>query len=388
MGLIDMFNGMDIQQTRDYVKMSCKTYLERIMSKHMQNGLNMKEMPNRPTPLPTTGKFMESFMGAKGDSDEKVQKALVKEMGFGYRQGIGELIYAMVTCRPDLSFAVTSASQHSVCPAKIHFHGVKHMLKYAYMTRDDGIIFWRSEPNPDLPYVEPPPIMSHAHDLLLDGRPMHSPYELHSYMDGTWASCLKTRRSFSGMCLRLAGGTVAYKSKLQPTVAQSSTESEFMSATDCGKMILYVRSVMWDLGIPQHAATIAYEDNDACTAMANARKPTTRTRHMDTKYHVLCEWVERDLIKLERVDTSQNLADHFTKQLGPNLFHRHVDYILGKVPPQYSSCFKRLQGILAEKSKNIQPPVVPVPKAITKRPLAAAAAKLWTSWSKVTGILV
>ena len=161
-----------------------------------------------------------------------------------------------------------------------------------------------------------------------------------------------------------------------------------MSATDCGKMILYVRSVMWDLGVPQHAATIAYEDNDACTAMANARKPTTRTRHMDTKYHVLCEWVERDLIKLERVDTSQNLADHFTKQLGPNLFHRHVDYILGKVPPQYSSCFKRLQGILTEKSKNTHPPVVPVPKVITKRPLAAAAAKLWTSWSKVTGILV
>ena len=189
------------------------------------------------------------------------------------------------------------------------------------------------------------------------------------------------------MCLRLAGGSVAYKCKLQPTVAQSSTESEFMSAADCGKMILYVRSVMWDLGIPQHAATIAYEDNDACTAMANARKPTSRTRHMDIKYHVLCEWVERDLIKLERVDTSQNLADHFTKQLGPNLFHRHVDYILGRVPPQYSACFKRLKGMLKETTTTVQP-VVPLPQAITKQPLAAAAAKLWTSWSKVTGILV
>jgi hypothetical protein len=90
---------------------------------------------------------------------------------------------------------------------------------------------------------------------------------------------------------------------------------------------------------------------------------------------------------LERVDTSQNLADHFTKQLGPNLFHRHVDYILGKVPPHYSSCFKRLQGMLKEKPSIIIPQVT-LPKAITKRPVAAAAAKLWTSWSAVTGLLV
>ena len=51
------------------------------------------------------------------------------------------------------------------------------------------------------------------------------------------------------------------------------------------------------------------------TAMANAQKPTSRTRHMDIWYHVLCEWVERDLIVLERVDTTINEADHFTKLL-------------------------------------------------------------------------
>ena len=54
-------------------------------------------------------------------------------------------------------------------------------------------------------------------------------------------------------------------------------------SSDCGKVLLYVRSIMWDLGVPQSAATIAYEDNDACTAMANAQKPTARTRHIDTK---------------------------------------------------------------------------------------------------------
>ena len=48
-----------------------------------------------------------------------------------------------------------------------------------------------------------------------------------------------------------------------------------MAACDTGKMILYVRSILWDLkNIPQEAATLLYEDNDGCTAMGNAQKPT------------------------------------------------------------------------------------------------------------------
>ncbi len=100
-------------------------------------------------------------------------------------------------------------------------------------------------------------------------------------------------------------------------------------------MALFVRSILWDLDIPQEAATIAYEDNDGCTAMGNAQKPTPRTRHIDIKYFALCDWVKRDLIHLERIDTSINISDHLTKSLPRILFHRHTDYLLGHIPPKY-----------------------------------------------------
>ena len=109
-------------------------------------------------------------------------------------------------------------------------------------------------------------------------RPEHDANVMHAYADSDWATCVKTRRSFGGIVLRLSGGTIAYKCKFQPTVAGSSTKAKFMATYDTGKMILFVRSVLWDLGIPQEAAT------DACTAMGNAQKPTPRTRHMDIKY--------------------------------------------------------------------------------------------------------
>ncbi len=54
-----------------------------------------------------------------------------------------------------------------------------------------------------------------------------------------------------------------------------------MAAYDAGKMFLFVRSILWDLGIPQEVATLLYEDNDACTAMGNVQKPTPWTQHID-----------------------------------------------------------------------------------------------------------
>ncbi|KAL7521208.1 hypothetical protein ACHAWF_000287, partial [Thalassiosira exigua] len=93
---------------------------------------------------------------------------------------------------------------------------------------------------------------------------------------------------------------------------------------------------MYDLGIPQGAASLLYEDNDACTAIGNTQNPTNRTRHINIRYFALCEWIERALLLLERLDTTQNILDHFTKQLNPVLFARHTDYVMGRIPPEYS----------------------------------------------------
>jgi hypothetical protein len=104
-------------------------------------------------------------------------------------------------------------------------------------------------------------------------------------------------------------------------VAGSSTEAEFMAACDTGKMILYIRSILWDLDIPQEATTLLYKDNDGCTAMGNAQKPTSRSRHIDIKFFSLCDWVKRNLMLLDRIDTSINMADHLMKALQHILFN-------------------------------------------------------------------
>ena len=370
-GYLDMYNGIDVLQTRHYIKISVRSFIDKVFEQHLATWMKSTyPSPARSTPLPTDATFMKKFNSSSGDPDPKAQQKLAKTMQLNYRSGVGELIWAMTTCRPDLAFSSVKLSQSNSCPHEIHYHGLKHALKFLYNSKDDGLYFWRTQPRPELPEGPLPPINSNRQDILLDGRPQFDATTAHAYADSDWATCVKTRRSFGGTCIRLAGGTIAYKCKFQPTVAGSSTEAEFMAAYDTGKMILFVRSVLWDLHVPQEAATVLFEDNDGCTAMGNAQKPTTRTRHIDIKYYSICEWIERDLMLLERVDTSINMSDHMTKSLQPTLFHRHADFILGHIPPAYSPVYDSIIGTYTNHTVDINHFI---PPSFTTPTTAAAA---------------
>jgi hypothetical protein len=222
----------------------------------------------------------------------------------------------------------------------------------------------------ELPEGTLPPVHSNKQDIFLDNQLQFDAHIAHAYSDSDWATCVKTRRYFSGICICLAGGTIAYKCKFQPTVAGSSTEADFTAAYDTGKMILFVRSVLWDLDIPQEATTLLYNDNDGCTAMGNAQKPTPWTHHIDIKHFSLCEWVERDLILLDWIDTSINMSDHLTKSLQTLLFHRHADFLLGHIPPSYSPIYSTIVGTYTNHTIDVDKFI---PQSINT-PLTAAAA--------------
>ena len=126
-----------------------------------------------------------------------------------------------------------------------------------------------------------------------------------------------------------------YKTKFQETVALSSTEAEFTAACDAGRAILYIRSILDEINIPQDDATVIYIDNNGALLMANAQQPTRRTRHMDMKKFVIQDWVERDLLLFKRITSPNNYADPLTKTMTKDLHYRHNDYNLGKIIPPY-----------------------------------------------------
>ena len=153
--------------------------------------------------------------------------------------------------------------------------------------------------------------------------------------DSDWAGDSNHRKSVTGIVIKLAGGTVLYKARFQETIALSSTEAEFIAAVEAGKYILYLRSILQDIGMTQHEATILYEDNQGSLLMAQAQQPTKRTRHIDIKHFVLQDWCEQDLITIKRINTTDNSSDTMTKATARTTFYRHMEYIHGKIVPEY-----------------------------------------------------
>jgi hypothetical protein len=234
-GYLDVYNGIDVLQTRNYIKISCKTFINKICNKYLNSWMqNFTSTEDQPTLLPTDPIWFKKLNAAIGDPDLKVQAKLAKNMQLTYRSGVGGLIWAMTTTRPNLAYTSVKLSQANSAPNEHHYHGVKHALKYLYSTWDDGIYFWQTGARNEFKEGPLPAINSNKQDLLLPDQPEHNAHIVHAYADSDWATCVKTQRSFGGAVIRLAGGTIAYKCKFQPTVAGSFTKAKFMAAYDTG----------------------------------------------------------------------------------------------------------------------------------------------------------
>lgn len=330
LGLITRFNGLDVHQTRYYVKITCEKYIRKMLESH--DWLLKAPPPLRPLPLPSEAAFIKELEQAVPPSTRTEQEILQKEMGFSFRSVVGELIWPMVKCRPDIAPHIIKLSQYLSNPARQHYLAARQLAEYLAATIDAGIYYWRDEPVQSLPEGKIPQL--HADNYTIQAN-LNEHGDLEGLVDSDWASDSVKRKSISGIIIMLAGGAIAYKSKFQEVIAMSTTEAEFVAACDAAKIILFLRSILEDLGIPQNHATTLFEDNHGALMMANAQQPTRRTRHMDIKHFSLLDWVERDLVLLKTISTHDNASDAMTKFLPKLLFYRHFDTYMGHRIPKY-----------------------------------------------------
>ena len=73
-------------------------------------------------------------------------QALEDQKGFSYRTLLGKMMYAYVSCLPDIGYPITLMSKFASNPSTNHYDKLKNMARYLQTTRDWGIIFKRSAP--------------------------------------------------------------------------------------------------------------------------------------------------------------------------------------------------------------------------------------------------
>jgi len=317
LGLLNLFNGMDILQTKYYIKIYCATYLAKIRNNH--NWSPPMHSSSQPLPYPVDNAYTKELDTAIPPQTDEERQQLERKYNFKFCSLIGEIIWPMIKCRPEISFHITKLSQSLANPADAHFHALQQVLNFLLQTSDEGIYYWRDTPRNDLPEHPFPTIPPDNHTLETD--PSQFDALMAAFSDSDWAACRKTRNSITGWLILLAGAAIAYKTRFQNTIAHSSMDAGWLAACDVGKVILYYRSLLEELGIPQYDATVLYEDNRGAFFMANAQQTTSRTRHIDIREFALVDWVEQDL-----------------------LFYRHNATILGKRIPNHMRKYMKPSG--------------------------------------------
>ena len=128
----------------------------------------------------------------------------------------------------------------------------------------------------------------------------------------------------------LAGGPVSWSSKLQPVVALSTTEAEYMSLTRGAQQALWMFSFMREVGLEQEFPAILYGDNSAAIALTKNTKGHARAKHIDVRYHYIRERVAANELQVIQVPSAENLADILTKPLG-RVAHENIIRLLNLI---------------------------------------------------------
>jgi len=163
---------------------------------------------------------------------------------------------------------------------------LKNVCHYLCKHKSEGLIYWHTKPVELLPSI---PFETLHVDLQLPPFPKYELTNLIAFADTSYATDIKTHWSISGYVIVYAGAAVAYKAKMQPTVATSFIKAEFIADVYTAKAVKHLQSVLSDLGLLPPKPLIIYEDNKAAIDMINDLKPTTWSCHIDVQHFAIQE---------------------------------------------------------------------------------------------------
>jgi hypothetical protein len=148
-------------------------------------------------------------------------------------------------------------------------------------------------------------------------------WNLKFFCDSCWVGDSETRVSVTGFIIYLLDIPVCWRSKSQKGVTLSSTDAEYVAISEAVKEVNFIYYLLYDFHIKVNLPIIIKTDNIGAIFMAKNSSTGVRTRHVDTRYHFIREFIEEDFTKVEFVRSVENDAGIFTKNVSHDLYVKH-----------------------------------------------------------------
>ncbi|CAH9052299.1 unnamed protein product [Cuscuta europaea] len=250
------------------------SYVEKVLSK-----FNMSSAA--PVHVPLASHFVLSKnQSPKTDSEIELMKSVP------YSNAIGSVMYLMVSSRPDIAYAVSCLSRFMSNPGMPHWNALKWLLRYLKFSANHGLIFTKC-----------------TEGVKLSG-----------YVDYNYANDKDNRKSTTSYVFTLCGSCISWKSQLQPIIALSTTEAEYVAATETFKEAIWLSRLVAEIGFLKQDVTVF---SDSQSAIQLCKNPVfhDRTKHIDVRFHFIRDVLDAGKVKLCKIPSEFNPADMGTKCL-------------------------------------------------------------------------
>ena len=292
--------GMDIQIGDGWVKLYSATFIKGMCAKWLDHPIT--EYAQVYTPAhPKLMEYYEAALQQRGSTPP--------QLASDYRSLVGGLLFPCPATRPDCLFTAGIHARAMDCATPDMFKTALRWLVFMGQTMNDGVM-----------------VSKHAVNAS----------QFVYYADSDWS----VHRSTSGGTGQLAGGSIIATSRRQECVTGSSTHAEIVAASAGSNDVLWARGYLAEIGLPQTGPTPFRVDAANVITLSQNLVSSKQTRHISRREMIVREREFDDSIRVEKVHTSENLADMLTK-------------VLDRVPFEYLR--KHTMNLLVRAASSVAP---------------------------------
>ncbi|XP_073360636.1 uncharacterized protein [Aegilops tauschii subsp. strangulata] len=270
LGDLHFFLGIEVRRSGEDLVLSQEKYTSDLLHR-----AGMTQCKPATSPMAVSDKLLRE--GGTPLSSDDVTK---------YRSMVGALQYLTLT-RSDISYAVNKVCQFLHEPTDDHWTAVKRILRYVRHSSHTGLRIRKSTSS-----------------------------LISAFSDADWAGSADDRRSTSGFAVFYGSNLVSWSSRKQATVARSSTEAEYKALANATAEIIWLQSLLGELGAYQAHAPILWCDNLGATYLSANPVFHARTKHIEVDFHFVRERVALKAFEIRFIPTQDQLADGLTKPIG------------------------------------------------------------------------
>ncbi|CAI7756078.1 unnamed protein product [Closterium sp. NIES-53] len=274
---VTQYLGLNIQEEENAIHLNAAKYADTIA----------KRFSLTPTTISTPYRYTAG--------SHKEDSAPLKATGIrDYQRKLGCLLFAAVTCRPDLSYSASQLATYLKRPEVEHMTELDRALHYLVSTPTIGLTYYKNRTTTP---------------------------KLIGYVDADHAGDPNNRRSRTGYIYRLEPiGLISWQSSTQELIALSSAEAEYIALCLATKEGLYLRELLEEAKLAQIPSFSLFCDNQSAIRIANKNGFANRTKHIGLRYFFVKDEIEKGRLELSYCPTSEMAADYLTKKLGKQMF--------------------------------------------------------------------